>query len=141
MLQFTIIGNLGSDAEIKEFNGKKYSSFRIASTKRIREKEETTWISVLYYFNENFHPLLVKGQKVYVYGEGRLNTFTKQDGTLDAGLSVMADKLELCGSKSAQTSQQVPVAQPTSGLDYIKKHERPSPEPYQKPEETDLPFN
>ena len=70
MLQFTIIGNLGADAEIKEWDGKKYSTFRIASTKRTKEKEETTWVSVSYFYNENFHPLLVKGQKVYVYGEG-----------------------------------------------------------------------
>ena len=123
MLQFTIIGNLGADAEIKESNGKKYSSFRIASTKRIKEKDEPTWVSGIYYYNENFHPLLVKGQKVYVCGEGRLNTFTKQDGSLDAGLSVMADKLELCGSKPAQPSQ--PQAQPTSGFDYVQKKNAP----------------
>jgi single-strand DNA-binding protein len=123
MLQFTIIGNLGADAEIKEWDGKKFSTFRIATTKKTKEKEETTWVLVSYFYNENFHPLLVKGQKVYVYGEGRLNMFTKQDGTLDAGLSVRADKIELCGSKPAQASQ--PTAQPTSGFDYVKKKNEP----------------
>ena len=30
MLQLEVIGNIGNDAEIKEFNGKKYVSFNVA---------------------------------------------------------------------------------------------------------------
>ena len=38
MLQLEVIGNLGSDAEIKEFNGKKYVSMNVAHS----EKKERT---------------------------------------------------------------------------------------------------
>ena len=36
MLTAEIIGNIGNDAEIKEFNGKKYISFSVAHTDRYR---------------------------------------------------------------------------------------------------------
>lgn len=54
MLQLEIIGNLGNDAEIKEFNGKKYVSMNVAHSEKKRDAngsvlETTTWVSVLWY--------------------------------------------------------------------------------------------
>lgn len=129
MLQFTIIGNLGADAEVKEINGKKYSSFNVASTKKFGEKDETTWVSVLSFYSEKLHQFLVKGQQVYVSGDGRLNVFTKKDGTISADLSVIASTIQLCGVKNAER-QQPPIAQPTSGFDYVQKQQDDSGLPF-----------
>lgn len=115
MLQFTVIGNLGADAEIAEYNERKYSTFRVATSRKVGEKEETTWVSVRTFYSEKLHPYLVKGQQVYVSGDGRLNVFTKKDGTVDAGLSIMASIIQLCGGKNVerqQTRSAVPNAQP-----------------------------
>ena len=115
MLQFTVIGNLGADAEILELNERKYSTFRVASSRKVGDKEETTWVSVRTFYSEKLHPYLVKGQQVYVSGDGRLNVFTKKDGTVDAGLSIMASTIQLCGGKNAERQQPrsaVPNAQP-----------------------------
>lgn len=120
MLQFTIIGHIGADAEILESNERKYSTFRVASSRKVGDKEETTWVSVRTFYSEKLHPYLVKGQQVYVSGDGRLNVFTKKDGTVDAGLSISANTIQLCGSKNAER-QQPPIAQPTSGFDYVQK--------------------
>ena len=47
MLQIEVIGNIGADAEIKEFGGKKYVSFNVAHSERRKDANgttvETTW--------------------------------------------------------------------------------------------------
>ena len=52
MLQFQVIGNLGSDAEVKELNGNKAVCFNVAHTERWSQedgtkRESTTWISCI----------------------------------------------------------------------------------------------
>lgn len=42
MLTVEIIGNLGRDAEIKEFGGKKYTTFSLAHTENMRTAEGKT---------------------------------------------------------------------------------------------------
>lgn len=118
MLQVQVIGNLGADAEMKEINGKQYSAFRVAATSR----NETTWVSILYSYRENLHKYLIKGQQVFVQGEGRVNLYTsKSDGKTSADLSVLASMLQLCGSKAdnrpveqspIQAQRMPPQAQP-----------------------------
>mgnify|MGYP002087708599 CR=1 FL=1 len=52
MLTLEIIGNIGSDAIIKDINGQKYISFSVANTDTYttntgERKEITTWVSCL----------------------------------------------------------------------------------------------
>jgi single-strand DNA-binding protein len=54
MLVSEIIGNIGADAEIKEFSGKKYVSFSVAHSDFSKDQngnkvEQTTWVSILWY--------------------------------------------------------------------------------------------
>lgn len=41
MLAVTVIGNIGNDAEIKEFNGQKFIAFNVASTERYKDRQAT----------------------------------------------------------------------------------------------------
>src|SRR3712207_8615673 len=83
MLQCEVIGNIGSDAEIKEFGGKKYVSFNVAHSERRKDAngttiESTTWVSVLWYGDGGgLTQYLKKGCKVFV--RGRLSVKTYQD--------------------------------------------------------------
>ena len=49
MQQIQIIGNLGEDCQIREFNGSRFATFRVACTEKIRrsgdDNEVTTWYS------------------------------------------------------------------------------------------------
>jgi single-strand DNA-binding protein len=137
MLQITVIGNIGANAEIKEINGRQFSAFRVASTSRRGGQEETTWVSVLSFYSEKLHPFLVKGQQVYVIGDGRISTFTKRDNTTSYDISIMADKLQLCGSK--QPAQQQPVQNPATTL-YEAMAQKPAQPAPQSPEIELLPF-
>lgn len=54
MLKAELIGNLGNDAEIKEFGGKKYVALSVATTEYAKDDQGnrtdvTTWVSVLWY--------------------------------------------------------------------------------------------
>ena len=102
MIIVSLVGNLGADAEVKELNGRKYASLRVASTRRQQQNgqrvEVTTWVSVLASYNENLLPYLKKGQSVFVNGEATINTYQKRDGGTGVDVSMFADKLALAGS-------------------------------------------
>lgn len=100
MLQFTILGNLGADAEKKEYNGRPFVSFRVAhSEKRQDGTESTTWVScVMNGDGGNVLQYLKRGQKVFVQGRGRVKTFSSpKTHQIEAGLDVSVDRVELCG--------------------------------------------
>lgn len=112
MLKVEIIGNLGSDAEIKIFNEKKYVSFSVAhSEKRVDANgivnEKTTWLSVLKYGDgKNILQYLKKGTKVFVRGNLYAKLYNDQRGGVGVSLNVNADEIQLCGLK--------PVEQPNA---------------------------
>ena len=87
MLQLEIIGNLGNDAEIKEFNGKKYVSMNVAHSEKKRDAngsvlETTTWVSVLWYGDGgNLTQYLKRGCKVFVRGRLSLKIYQDKHGT------------------------------------------------------------
>ena len=100
MLQFTILGNLGADAEKKEYNGRPFVSFRVAhSEKRQDGTETTTWVScVMNGDGGNVLQFLKRGQKVFVQGRGRVKTYSSpKTHQIEAGLDVSVDRVELCG--------------------------------------------
>lgn len=106
MLKLEVIGNLGANAERKNNNGEIFVSFRVAHSRRIVNKstgevtEETTWVSCSMNGDAGrLFPYLVKGQKVFVRGNGQLKLFTSsKDGQKHAGLNLRVSEIELCGS-------------------------------------------
>lgn len=71
MLAVTVIGNIGNDAEIKEFNGQKFIAFNVASTERYKDRQgnqhsRTTWVSCLKPGESSVVTYLKKGTQVYV---------------------------------------------------------------------------
>ena len=72
MLKLAVIGNLGADAEIKNFNGETFCSFRVAHTSKYTDRqtgqviETTQWVSVtINRDTTNLVPFLAKGTKVW----------------------------------------------------------------------------
>ena len=103
MLLATIIGNLGRDAEVKPINDKQYMSFSVASTEKRNNEEVTTWVSVLYPYQETLLPYLKKGQQVFVSGRLKAGIYQSQN-TFGIDLSVFAQTLQLCGSKKEESA-------------------------------------
>ena len=120
MLQIEVIGNLGKDAEVKEFSGKKYVCFSVAHTENVRAQnpgeppvQRTTWLSVYWYGDGGaMLQYLKRGTKVFVRGTMRNNLYTDRTGQTRVDINVNAREVYLCGSSPAQPATQ-PAPQPT----------------------------
>lgn len=116
MFKVEVIGNLGADAEIKDANGSKFVTMRVAHTDKWtqqdgREKEITTWIDVTMNNTESkVIPYLKQGVKVFVRGNASLRVYSSpKDRMMKAGLQVSALEIELCGGSVEAVPRQLIV--------------------------------
>lgn len=107
MLQFTVIGNIGGNAELHEENGQKFVSFKVAHNERYvtangEQRDTTVWVScVLNGDANNLLPYLVKGQLVFVSGDGSVRTYhSKTQRALVAGVNIRVRTIQLLGSRA-----------------------------------------
>lgn len=122
MLKVEIIGNIGNDAEIKEFGGKKYVSFSVAHTEYQKDEQGnrtdlTTWCSVLWNGEGGgLLPYLKRGSKVFVRGNLKVKMYADRNGNQQAAINVSASEVQLCGVKGETSTPQagVQVQQPTN---------------------------
>ena len=146
MLQIEVIGNLGKDAEVKEFSGKKYVCFSVAHTENVRAQkpgepptQRTTWLSI-YWYGEggSTFQYLKKGAKVFVRGTMRNNLYTDRTGQTRDDINVNAREVYLCGSAATVQPQQ--QAQPAAQQQAAPAPTYPQPQPAPIGGEDDLPF-
>jgi len=116
MAQITVSGNVGTDPEIKFYDGKNGSfgvaRFSLAYTPREKDKAGnwadgiTTWftVSVVGKQAELVADSISKGQRVQVTGAFKQSSYTAKDGTQKQGLEIKADSvtLELVGAKKSK---------------------------------------
>ena len=109
MLKVELIGNLGADIEIKDANGSKFVTMRIANTDKYKgedgvEKSVTTWVDVTFNNVESkIIPFLKAGTKVFVRGNAKLRVYSSaKDRCMKAGLTVVASEIELCGGNTGE---------------------------------------
>lgn len=114
MLKVELIGNLGADVEIKESNGSKFATMRIAHSDRWTDdqgnvKESTTWVDVTMNNTESkVLQYLKAGVKVFVRGTARLRVYSSQkDRCMKAGLTIVASEIELCGGSSDEVPREL----------------------------------
>lgn len=107
MIKVQVIGNIGKDAELKEINGKNYLVFSLASTKKIKGENQTTWIDCYKYDNgSSLKQWLTKGKKLYVDGDLGVSTYTRNDGSPAASLKLFVSNLEFVGGGESGEQQQ-----------------------------------
>lgn len=82
-----LIGNVGNDPDIREFNGTKFATFKVATTKRFRDRnneqrEQTQWhtCSAVGNIAEVVEKYIRKGASVFVSGELTYRTWQDKDG-------------------------------------------------------------
>lgn len=111
MIRIEMIGNLGADAELKNNNGRKFVSFRVAHTDKWKNSQtgqdnvSTMWASCA--INGDAHnllPYLKKGVKVFVRGSVQLNMYSSpKTHQMECGLNIAVWEIELCGGQKAET--------------------------------------
>lgn len=106
MLQCTMIGNLGANAEIKTADGREFVTFRIAHNDSFKgadgvRKETSMWVDCTMNCSGGrpaVLPYLTKGTTVCVVGNVSLRVYSSEkDRCMKAGLTIHVQKLELLG--------------------------------------------
>lgn len=114
MLKVEVIGNLAADVEVKESNGSKFATFRVADTQKFKgqdgqDKEVTNWIDCTFSNVESKVLAYLKtGVKVFVRGNASLRVYSsKKDRCMKAGLQVNVTEVELCGGNNDEVPRQI----------------------------------
>ncbi|MBX3238568.1 MAG: single-stranded DNA-binding protein [Chitinophagaceae bacterium] len=104
MIKLQVIGNLGKDCITNTVNGKSVINFNVAHTEKFRDssgqqKEKTTWVECAYWTDRTgIAPYLKKGTQVYAEGTPEIRTFTRNDGSFGASLTLRVFSVQLLGS-------------------------------------------
>lgn len=105
MIKLQVIGNLGKDCITNNVNGKTVMNFSVAHTEKFRDaqgnqKDKTIWVDCAYWSDRTgIAPYLRKGQQVYVEGNPDLRTYTKNDGSFGATLTLRVQTIQLLGGR------------------------------------------
>lgn len=123
MIKLEIIGNLGADAEIKQYNGNKFVSFHVAHTDKWVDQQtgvistQTTWVSCS--LNGDGGALtsyLKKGTKVYVRGTPGFVVYSSpKTHKMETGINLFVREVELCGGYKEQEQNNTNPAQAPAG--------------------------
>ncbi len=105
MIKMQVIGNLGKDCVVNTVNGKNVINFTVAHTEKYRDsqgnnQEKTTWVDCAYWTDRtSISPYLTKGKQVFVEGTPEVRSFTRNDGTAGASLSLRVREVQLLGGR------------------------------------------
>lgn len=113
MIKMQIIGNLGKDCIVNNVNGKSVINFTLAHTEKFKDsqgnnQERTTWVDCAWWTERTaISQYLIKGKQVYAEGQPEVRSFTRNDGTSGATLTMRVREVQLLGGKGdgAPTSQ------------------------------------
>jgi len=139
MLKLQVIGNLGKDCLVNNVSGKNVINFTVAHTEKFKDsqgnaQERTTWVECAWWTERtSIAQFLTKGKQVFVEGNPEVRSFTRNDGTNGASLSIRVRELQLLGGKNdgSGSTQAVATSQPAV---------TPSPQKNNEDETDDLPF-
>jgi single-strand DNA-binding protein len=105
MIKMQVIGRLGKDCTVNTVNGKNVINFSVAHSEKYRDsagnnQEKTVWVDCAYWTDRTaIAPYLQKGQQVFVEGTPEVRSYTRNDGTAGASLSLRVREVQLLGGK------------------------------------------
>ena len=144
MIKLQVIGNLGKDCIVNTVNGKNVINFTVAHTEKYRDsqgnnQERTTWVDCAYWTDRTgISPYLTKGKQVFVEGTPEVRTFTRNDGTAGASLSLRVREVQLLGGRGDNSIPSSPMSG-TESYSSSSKTSIPSAADINEPVD-DLPF-
>ena len=106
MLQASVCGYLGADAEVKSVNGQEFTTCRVAHTDRWKDQsgqthESTQWIDLTINGRPNVVNYLKQGTMVYAAGHVKLRCYSSEKARgFVAGMTISVVTIELLGGNS-----------------------------------------
>lgn len=124
--QAIIIGNVGSDPEVRSIQDRKVATFAIATSSGPKDNKATDWHTIVAWspLAEVCESYLHKGSSVMVSGEIRYRTYTDKQGVTRKTTEIMARQLQLL-DKPASSDRQDPAPEAPS----YRTAPAPQPEP------------
>lgn len=123
MLKVELIGNLGADAQVKDANGAKFVTMRVAHTDKWtdaqgNQRSATTWVDVTYNNPDaKVVQFLKAGVKLFIRGNASLRVYSSaKDRCMKAGLTIAAIEIELCGGSTDDVPRE--LIDPNNGTMY-----------------------
>src|ERR1700754_1606579 len=122
MIKMQVIGRLGKDCTVNTVNGKNVINFTVAHTEKYKDsqgvnQEKTTWVDCAYWTDRTaLSPYLTKGKQVFAEGTPEVRSFTRQDGTSGASLSLRVREVQLLGGKDSNASNGAPAYSSASSV-------------------------
>jgi single-strand DNA-binding protein len=121
MQKFTVIGNIGSDLDLRETSsGTSMVRFSVAVKRNYTRgdgERETDWFDCVAYRNtaESICKYCNKGDKIYLEGTIEIRSYEDNQGIKRKAIDVIVDKTEFLATKKAQpqTQEEQPKRKPT----------------------------
>jgi single-strand DNA-binding protein len=119
MRQLLLIGYLGQDAKVNQYQGKQIINFSIADSEKYKNAEgvevtKTTWIECAIWKDAGqsivIANYLKKGTQVMVQGVPDVSTYTNRDGRVVAKLTLNVSNTQLLGNASPKPEPNANVA-------------------------------
>ena len=114
-----LIGHLGRDAETKfTQSGVAMTRFSVATNRRIKDsqtgewRDETDWVNVVLWRQENISQYLLKGKQVYVEGRIQTRSYEDKDKKKVYSTEVVADDVILLSGGGAPREEGAMSAPP-----------------------------
>lgn len=118
MLKSIVIGNLGADAIIREWNGKQAISFSVAHNEKYKDSqgvqhEKTIWVNCTLWRNSdtNLVQYLRKGQLVYLEGLPDVKVYQNKSGQFVPDFGLTITNLQLLGGKTTNGQEEPDTAE------------------------------
>lgn len=143
-----IIGHLGRDPESRYMpSGEQVTSISVATTESWKDKsgnkqEQTEWHRIAFFgkLAEIAGQYLKKGSQVYVEGRIRTRKYTDRDGVERYQTQIIADTMQMLGSKQDGSTQPAGTKQPAQRNSYAEAKDT-GRMPYQHADDdSDIPF-
>ena len=105
MIKMQVIGNLGKDCIVNNVNGKNVINFTIAHTEKFKDsqgnnQEKTIWVDCAWWTDRTaISQYLTKGKQIFAEGQPEVRSFTRNDGTPGATLSLRVREVQLLGGR------------------------------------------
>ena len=100
------IGNCGTDVDVRDVNGVKSASFRLAITERYKDrngekKEATEWVNIACWRGaaEIAAKYVKKGDPIYIEGKYHTREYTDRNGEKRYITEVVVETIQLLGRK------------------------------------------
>lgn len=113
MVSIEVIGNIGADAKVVNYNGTQFVSFNVCDNRKVNGQEVSQWYGCnINKVNDNLMKYLVKGQQVFVRGVPRYRIFDSAIHRCKCvAIDIFVNDIQLVGAAPTQNNQ--PAETPT----------------------------